>query len=55
LAFSLPSLLAGNLTRLYGLIPTTNGFGAVLILMAVGALAGLLRQPAEPLADGLRS
>ncbi|MFL6611191.1 MAG: MFS transporter [Pseudomonas sp.] len=55
LAFSLPSLLAGNLTRLYGLIPTTNGFGAVLILMAVGALAGLLRQPAKPLADGLRS
>jgi len=54
LAFSLPSLLAGNLTRLYGLIPTTNGFGAVLILMAVGALAGLLRQPAKPLADGLR-
>ena len=55
LAFSLPSLLAGNLTRLYGLIPTTNGFGAVLILMAVGALAGLLRQPAKPLVDGLRS
>jgi MFS family permease len=55
LAFSLPSLLAGNLTRLYGLIPTTNGFGAVLILMAVGALAGLLRQSAKPLADGLRS
>jgi MFS family permease len=55
LAFSLPSLLAGNLTRLYGLIPTTNGFGAVLILMAVGALAGLLRQPEKPLADGLRS
>ncbi|WP_334597073.1 MFS transporter [Pseudomonas alvandae] len=55
LAFSLPSLLAGNLTRLYGLVPTTNGFGAVLILMAVGALAGLLRQPAKPLADGLRS
>ncbi|UVM73926.1 MFS transporter [Pseudomonas alvandae] len=55
LAFSLPSLLAGNLTRIYGLIPTTNGFGAVLILMAVGALAGLLRQPAKPLADGLRS
>jgi MFS family permease len=54
LAFSLPSLLAGNLTGLYGLIPTTNGFGAVLILMAVGALAGLLRQPAKPLADGLR-
>ncbi|MCW1247471.1 MFS transporter [Pseudomonas sp. SAICEU22] len=55
LAFSLPSLLAGNLTRIYGLIPTTNGFGAVLILMAVGALAGLLRQTAKPLADGLRS
>ncbi|WP_434601536.1 MFS transporter [Pseudomonas sp. Z4-7] len=55
LAFSLPSLLAGNLTRIFGLIPTTDGYGAVLIVMAVGALAGLLRQPAEPLAEGVGS
>ncbi|WP_434697094.1 MFS transporter [Pseudomonas sp. Z1-14] len=55
LAFSLPSLLAGNLTRTFGLIPTTDGYGAVLIVMAVGALAGLLRQPAEPLAEGVGS
>jgi MFS family permease len=55
LAFSLPSLLAGNLTRIFGLIPTTDGYGAVLIVMAVGALAGLLRQPAKPLAEGVGS
>jgi MFS family permease len=55
LAFSLPSLLAGNLTRIFGLIPTTDGYGAVLIVMAVGALAGLLRQPARPLAEGVGS
>ncbi|WP_434572471.1 MFS transporter [Pseudomonas sp. Z3-8] len=55
LAFSLPSLLAGNLTRIFGLIPTTDGYGAVLIVMAVGALAGLLRQPAQPLAEGVGS
>ncbi|WP_434607254.1 MFS transporter [Pseudomonas sp. D2-30] len=54
LAFSLPSLLAGNLTRIFGLIPTTDGYGAVLIVMAAGALVGLLREPARPLADGLR-
>lgn len=55
LAFSLPSLLAGNLTRIFVLIPTTDGYGAVLIVMAVGALAGLLRQPAKPLAEGVGS
>ncbi|WP_457968012.1 MFS transporter [Pseudomonas sp. R4-84] len=54
LAFSLPSLLAGNLTRIFGLIPTTDGYGAVLIVMAAGALVGLLREPARPLADGIR-
>ncbi|WP_445570768.1 MFS transporter [Pseudomonas sp. E102] len=54
LAFSLPSLLAGNLTRIFGLIPTSDGYGAVLIVMAAGALVGLLREPARPLADGLR-
>ncbi|QTT87593.1 MFS transporter [Pseudomonas chlororaphis] len=44
LAFCLPSLLAGNLTRSFGLIATTDGYGAVLILLSLGALLGLLRQ-----------
>lgn len=42
LAFCLPALLAGNLSRVYGLIATTDGYGAVLILLALGALAGQL-------------
>lgn len=53
LAFSLPSLLAGNLTRVFGLIPTTDGYGAVLIVLCVAALLGL-RQSIKPLADGVR-
>ncbi|UZE13731.1 MFS transporter [Pseudomonas sp. B21-053] len=44
LAFCLPSLLAGNLTRTFGLIATTDGYGAVLIVLSVGALATLMRQ-----------
>ncbi|SFX91136.1 MULTISPECIES: MFS transporter [unclassified Pseudomonas] len=44
LAFSLPSLLAGNLTRVFGLIATTDGYGVILMLLAAGALWGLLRQ-----------
>ncbi|WP_321864221.1 MFS transporter [Pseudomonas paraveronii] len=44
LAFCLPSLLAGNLIRSFGLIATTDGYGAVLIVLTLGALAGLLRQ-----------
>ena len=44
LAFCLPSLLAGNLIRSFGLIVTTDGYGAVLILLALGALVGLLLQ-----------
>ena len=44
LAFCLPSLLAGILTRSFGLVTTTDGYGAVLIVLALGALAGLLRQ-----------
>lgn len=44
LAFCLPSLLAGSLTRSFGLIATTDGYGAVLILLAVGASLALLRQ-----------
>ncbi|KMT53162.1 MFS transporter [Pseudomonas fildesensis] len=44
LAFCLPSLLAGNLIRSFGLIVTTDGYGAVLILLSLSALAGLLLQ-----------
>jgi MFS family permease len=44
LAFCLPSLLAGNLTRAYGLVATTDGYGAVLIVLSVGALLVLIRQ-----------
>jgi MFS family permease len=44
LAFSLPSLLAGSLTRVFGLIPTTDGYGAVLIVLSTVALLGLSRQ-----------
>lgn len=44
LAFCLPSLLAGNLIRSFGLIATTDGYGVVLIVLTLGALAGLLRQ-----------
>ena len=44
LAFCLPALLAGNLSHVYGLIVTTDGYGAVLILLALGALVGLLMQ-----------
>ncbi|OPA90676.1 MFS transporter [Pseudomonas fluorescens] len=44
LAFCLPALLAGNLSRVFGLIATTDGYGAVLILLALGALGGLLLQ-----------
>jgi MFS family permease len=54
LAFSLPSLLAGNLTRVFGLIPTTDGYGLVLILLAIAALLGLLRQAAKPASSGVR-
>ncbi|WP_338493082.1 MFS transporter [Pseudomonas trivialis] len=44
LAFCLPSLLAGNLIHSFGLIATTDGYGAVLILLASGALAALMWQ-----------
>ncbi|WP_415770485.1 MFS transporter [Pseudomonas sp. LB3P38] len=44
LAFCLPSLLAGNLTRTFGLVATTDGYGAVLIILSVGALFALMRQ-----------
>jgi len=44
LAFCLPSLLAGNLTRTFGLVATTDGYGAVLIVLALSALWALLRE-----------
>ena len=44
LAFCLPALLAGNLTRSFGLIATTDGYGAVLIVLALGALTGLMKK-----------
>lgn len=44
LAFCLPSLLAGNLTRTFGLVATTDGYGAVLIILSLGALPALMRQ-----------
>ncbi|MFS2071962.1 MFS transporter [Pseudomonas sp. CT11-2] len=44
LAFCLPSLLAGNLTRTFGLVATTDGYGAILIILSLAALIGLLRE-----------
>jgi MFS family permease len=46
LAFCLPSLLAGNLTRTFGLVVATDGYGAVLIILSLGALVGLMREQA---------
>ena len=48
LAFCLPSLLAGNLIRSFGLIATTDGYGAILILLALSALAALMWQERRP-------
>lgn len=45
LAFCLPALLAGSLTRTFGLVASTDGYGAVLIVLALGALFTLVRQP----------
>ena len=44
LAFCLPSLLAGNLMRTFGLVATTDGYGTVLIVLCVGAWLALMRQ-----------
>ncbi|MEB0045311.1 MULTISPECIES: MFS transporter [unclassified Pseudomonas] len=44
LAFCVPSLLAGSLTRTFGLVATTDGYGAVLMALALAALLGLRRQ-----------
>jgi MFS family permease len=48
LAFCLPSLLAGNLSRVFGLVATTDGYGMVLIILAAGALLALMRQRSTP-------
>ena len=44
LAFCIPSLLAGTLTRTFGPIATTDGYGASLIVLALSALMALLLQ-----------
>ncbi|MNN48286.1 hypothetical protein D3C81_1627580 [compost metagenome] len=46
LAFCLPALLAGHLSRSYGLLATTDGYGVVLIVLAIGALLLSLRPAA---------
>lgn len=43
LAFCLPALLAGYLARNFGLLATTDGYGVVLIVLAVAALVLSLR------------
>lgn len=43
LAFCLPTLLAGYLARNFGLLATTDGYGVVLIVLAVAALLLSLR------------
>ena len=44
LTFCLPSLRVGNLICSFGLVATTDGYGRVLIVRSVSALAGLLVQ-----------
>lgn len=44
LAFCLPSLLAGSLTRGFGLVATTDGYGLALIVLSIGALWAQGRQ-----------
>lgn len=44
LAFCVPSLLAGNLTRTFGLIATTDAYGVSLIVRALSARVALLLQ-----------
>lgn len=47
LAFCLPALLAGHLARSFGLLATTDGYGVVLIVLAMAALLLSLRPPAR--------
>ncbi len=44
LAFCVPSLLAGNLIRRFGLVVTTDAYGVLLIVLALSALIALLVQ-----------
>jgi predicted MFS family arabinose efflux permease len=54
LAFCLPALLAGNLARTFGLVATTDGYGAVLMVLALSAMAGLLRSPSARVCEANR-
>lgn len=47
LAFCLPALMAGSMTRTFGLVATTDGYGAVLIVLSLVALWTFLRQWTE--------
>jgi len=48
LAFCLPVLLVGSLTRIFGLVRTADGFSVVLIVLALGALLSVfLRRAAS--------
>ncbi len=48
LAFCLPAFLAGSLSRTFGLIATTQGYGGILIVLSVAALLALrLQRPAK--------
>jgi MFS family permease len=51
LAFCLPSLLAGNLERTFGLVATTDGYAAVLIVLSLGALLAMGRQRAAGICE----
>jgi MFS family permease len=44
LAFCLPSLLAGNLARTFGLVATADGYCVVLIILSLSALFAMMRQ-----------
>ncbi|MGE8067352.1 MFS transporter [Pseudomonas sp. NPDC089569] len=44
LAFCLPSLVAGSVTHTYGLVSTTDGYAAALVVLSLSALFVLLRQ-----------
>ena len=47
LAFCVPALIAGLTIKRVGLIPTTNVYGAIVVLLALSALAGLMVQRAS--------
>lgn len=51
LAFCLPAISAGVLTNVIGLIPASNYYGLVLIVLGVAALAGDRLFPGQPVAE----